>query len=200
MGQVVAALRRTKQFDNTLLIVTSDNGAHWLPSDIKKYGHRANGQLRGQKADIHEGGHRVPFIARWPGKIKPGTSSNHVGYNGDLFATAAELASAGRPTNLDSVSFLPTLVGEGEQKQHDALYWEFYGGGSAQAVRAGKWKAVRKPMFTGKIELYDLEADIGEQNNLAQDRPKVVERMVALMAKHHTPSPRWKVRKPRKRR
>ena len=95
---------------------------------------------------------------------------------------------------MDSISFVPTLLGHPErQKKHRYLYWEFYERGSAQAVRMGKWKAIRKPMIFGRTELYDLSTDLGEQNNLAAMHPDVVKKMEQLMAEAHVPSPRWKV-------
>ena len=118
-------------------------------------------------------------------------------YHGDLCATAADLIGAELPDGLDSVSFLPTLRNRAQLREHEALYWEFYERGSAQAVRSGRWKAVRKPMFVGEVELYDLSRDIGEAHNIAEDHPDVVERMVRLMERNHTPSPRWRVREKR---
>ena len=183
--------------ERPLVIFTAGDGAHAEGGNKPDFAN-SNGPLRGIKRALYEGGIRVPTIARWAGRVGAGSQSDHIAYFGDLFATAAELAGVKAPDNLDSISFLPTLVG-GEQKKHEVLYWEFYEHGSAQAVRAGKWKAVRKPMFTGKMELYDLSQDIGEKKNLAAQHPDVVSRMASLMAKNHAPSKRWKVRKRRKR-
>jgi uncharacterized sulfatase len=117
-----------------------------------------------------------------------------------VFATAAELAGTEAPKGLDSVSFLPTLTGQGQQQKHPALYWEFYEYGSLQAVRTERWKAIRKPMLTGKTQLFEIGKDIGERNDVAADHPQVVAKMEGIMDASHTPSQRWKVPKPRKRR
>ncbi|HOA51464.1 MAG TPA: N-acetylgalactosamine-6-sulfatase, partial [Thermogutta sp.] len=116
---------------------------------------------------------------------------------GDLMATFCELTGADLPPGRDSISFLPTLLGKSEeQKQHKYLYWEFYERGSAQAVRFGKWKAVRRPMLTGEIELYDLEADIGETTNIAAQHPDIVAQARQFMEEAHVNDPRWQVPKP----
>jgi arylsulfatase A-like enzyme len=138
----------------------------------------------------------VPLIAWWPKTIKPGQVSDHIGYFGDLMATACELASVAAPANTDSISFLPTLLGRPQQqKNHEYLYWEFYERGSAQAVRWDNWKAVRKPMFTGPIELYDVVRDPGEKYDLSR-RADVVARMRAIMHQAHVPHPNWRVPAP----
>jgi len=192
-GDVGRLLDRLKQHgidERTLVIFSSDNGHHDEGGhDTERFD--PNGPLRGMKRDLYEGGIREPTLARWPGHVPPGTVSDHVGYFGDLMATAADLAGVDPPEGLDSISFLPTLLGQSEkQKEHEYLYWEFYERGSAQAVRKGKWKAVRKPMFTGKTELFDLGADLGEQNDVAAEHPDLVARMEAIMAEAHVPSPR----------
>lgn len=193
VGRLVALLRQLNLAEQTLVMFSSDNGHHDEGGhDVERFD--PNGPLRGMKRDLYEGGIRVPMIAWWPGRIEPGSQSDHIGYFGDLMATAAELAAVDVPEGLDSISFVPTLLGKpGDQKQHRYLYWEFYERGSAQAVRAGKWKAVRKPMLSGKTELYDLAADLGEEHDLADRHPDVVTQMEALMAEAHVPSPRWQV-------
>ena len=197
IGRLVELLKRLKIDDNTLVIFTSDNGPH------NEGGHRAStfessGLLKGTKRALYEGGIRVPMIARWPGKIAAGSKSGHASYFGDLFATAAELSGGKSPAGLDSISFVPTLLGKSsEQKQHKYLYWEFYEHGSAQAVRMGKWKAVRKPAIVGKIELYDLSKDIGEETNLADKFPVEVAKMEAAMKTAHVSSSAWKFRQQR---
>ena len=110
-------------------------------------------------------------------------------------ATAAELAGTECPENTDSISFVPTIAGDTDhQSEHDYLYWEFYERGGKQAVRAGKWKAIRMPWETGKTELYDLSKDIGEANNLAESKPGIVKRLEAMMSQAHTPHPNWQPR------
>jgi uncharacterized sulfatase len=106
-------------------------------------------------------------------------------------ATACDLAGAAPPPGLDSISFLPTLLGRADQQeQHRYLYWEFYERGGRRAVRSGNWKAVR-PLWSADIELYDLASDIGEQRNLAERHPEIVKRLAAMMDEAHSPSPDW---------
>ncbi|MFH1267016.1 MAG: arylsulfatase [Planctomycetota bacterium] len=194
VGRLLDRLKKHGIDQETIVLFSSDNGHH------DEGGHDTdlfdpNGPLKGMKRDLYEGGIRVPTIARWPGRVAAGAKTDHVGYFGDLMATAADLAGVEPPEGLDSVSFLPTLVGQSDkQKQHDYLYWEFYEQGTKQAVRMGKWKAVRQPMLTGKIELYDLSTDLGEENDIAGEHPDLVAKMVAMMAEAHVPSPRWPVK------
>lgn len=196
VGRILDLLRKLGIAEKTLVLFSSDNGPHREGGqNFDRF--RPAGPLRGLKRDLYEGGIRVPMLAWWPGTVPAGTVSHHIGYFGDFFATAAELAGLEVPPGLDSISFVPTLLGKPElQKQHEYLYWEFYERGSAQAVRAGKWKAVRKPMLYGKTELYDLEADIGETTDLSAQFPEVVARLEAYMAAAHKPSPRWPVPQP----
>lgn len=193
IGKLFALLKEKGLDENTLVIFTSDNGHHKEGGNNPDF-FDANGPLRGMKRDLYEGGIRVPTIARWPGKIKPGTVSDHVAYFGDLFATACDLAGLETPKGLDSISFVPTLTGKGQQQEHVYLYWEFYEQGSKQAVRAGKWKAIRMPMHTGKVQLYDLEKDLGEENDIAKKNPEMVAELTSMMDNAHTPNPLWQIR------
>lgn len=192
-GDVGRLLDKIKQLGidkKTLVIFTSDNGPHREGGNDPDF-NDSNGPLKGIKRNLTEGGIRVPTIAWWPGTIKSGTKSNHVGYFGDLMATVADISKQKIPENLDSISFLPALTGKGKQMKHPFLYWEFYSGAQCQAIRQGKWKAIR--YNTGKVELYDLHNDIGEMNDLADKRKKRVEKMVTLMDASHKPSEFWKM-------
>ena len=199
-GRLLDLLRELEIAENTLVLFTSDNGPH------QEGGHRAdffdsNGALRGIKRDLTEGGIRVPTIAYWPGTIEPGGEDNAHWYFGDFMATFAELARVEMPDGLDSDSFASTLRGTPRAKRwkrRSRMYWEFYERGSAQAVRFGKWKAIRKPMFTGPIELYDLSNDDSEKRNYAERRPDLVRHARNLLEKAHKPDPNWKVRAPRR--
>lgn len=191
VGRVLERLKRHGIDDNTLVIFTSDNGPHREGGNDPDFAD-SNGPLRGIKRALYEGGIRVPMIARWPGKIAAGSASDHVGYFGDVLATLGEVAGAKVEVKHDGVSFLPALLGHGGQKQHDFLYWEFYEGGSARAVRKGDWKAVAKP-FGGPIELFDMKKDLGETTDVSAQHPEVVAAMRALMEKAHVPSPLWKL-------
>jgi arylsulfatase A-like enzyme len=194
VGRLLDLLEHRGLADNTLVIFSSDNGPHREGGSDPEF-FDSNGPLRGIKRDLYEGGIRVPMIARWPGRIRAGSVSDHIGYFGDLMATVAAIAGATSPGGIESVSFLPTLLGQPEkQERHSHLYWEFYERGSSQAVRKDRWKAVRKPMLTGTIELYDLQADLGEQRDLAAQHPERVAEMRALMEKAHVPSPLWQIR------
>ncbi len=199
VGRVLAALDDTKLAHDTLVILTSDNGAHWLPEDIQKWNHRANGPLRGQKADIWEGGHRVPFIARWPGKIQAGSTSAELICLTDLLATTAALVGTRLPNDAgeDSYNLLPTLLG----KKRDGPIREALVHHSADgtfAIRQGPWKlamALGSHGFSNpkdlepepggpRGQLYNLADDLGETKNLWLQEPKVVARLTALLEKY----------------
>lgn len=192
IGRLLTKLADLGIDEKTVVMFTSDNGPH------NEGGHHPatfnpGGPLRGMKRDLYEGGIRVPMIVRWPGTTPAGTISDHVGYFGDLMATAAQLAGTEPPADIDSLSFVPTLTGHpAQQAAHEFLYWEFYERGGRQAVRHGDWKTVRMPMFSGKTELYDLSKDLGEANNVAEAHPDVVEQVERMMASAHRTHPNWK--------
>jgi arylsulfatase A-like enzyme len=189
VGRILDALRRTGQDRNTLVIFSSDNGPH------REGGHEpdffdSNGPLRGIKRDLYEGGVRVPFIAWWPGKISAGSKCDEPVAFWDFMATAAELAGAKVSGKTDGVSFAPALFGRSLPKR-EYLYWEFHERGFSQAVRMGRWKGVKKNA-EAPVELYDLEADIGETNDLAKDNPAVAARIAEIMRTARTPGPEHK--------
>ncbi|WP_417735964.1 arylsulfatase [Rosistilla oblonga] len=194
VGRLLDLLKQLDIDDETIVLFSSDNGPHAEGGqDPERFD--PNGPLRGMKRDLTEGGIRVPLIVRWPGKTPPGSTSDHVGYFGDVMATAAELSGAQTPEGTDSISFVPTLTGHPElQQQHEYLYWEFYERGGKQAVRAKNWKAIRKPWMTGKTQLYDLSTDIGETNDVAEANPEVVKQLEAMMTEAHVEHPNWTVR------
>ncbi len=133
----------------------------------------------GIKRSLTDGGIRVPTIARWPGTIQAGRTSNHVGYFGDLLATAAELAGVKTPDGLDSISFLPALRGEtGQQATHEFLYWEFHEGGFLQAaLYQGRWKGIRRGAPDAPVSVFDLRTDPGEHTNVASANPEVAAKL-----------------------
>jgi arylsulfatase A-like enzyme len=171
--------------NNTLVIFSSDNGptyAGGADSDFFESGY----PLRGLKGSVYEGGIRVPMVARWPGRIKPGTVSDHISGFQDYLPTFADIAGIEAPKSIDGISLLPELTGSrNEQKKHDYLYWEHIG--RLQAVRMGKWKAVRhapdKP-----VELYDLDEDVGELKDLSALHPDIVEKVETIMREGRIPS------------
>ncbi|TWU62903.1 Arylsulfatase [Crateriforma conspicua] len=194
VGRILDQLRKLEIAENTLVFFSSDNGPH------DEAGHNLdrfdpNGPLQGIKRALYEGGIRVPGIAWWPGTVAEGSTTDHIAYFGDWMATAAELAGATPPSDLDSISFAPTLMGQPDrQKRHEFLYWEFYEQGSRQAVRFDQFKAIRQPMFTGKVELYDVDQDISESNNIAADHPEIVAKATKMMDDSHQPNPNWEIR------
>lgn len=197
VGRILDLLDELGIEENTLVFFTSDNGPHdEARHNLERFD--PSGPLRGIKRALYEGGVRVPAICRMPGTVPAGTVSDHIAYGGDWMATAAELAGAKPPVGIDSISLVPTLTGNSEeQKQHEYLYWEFYEQGSRQAVRFGPWKAVRQPMLSGPLELYNLEADLGETKNIADDHPEVVARATRYLEEAHSPHPNWQIPKPK---
>lgn len=193
VGDVIEALEATGSLDDTLLIFTSDNGAHWLPSDIERYSHMSNNQFRGQKGDIYDGGHRVPFLVRWPGHGEPRTISRALVGLQDCFATIGEVIGA-QPEQLegarDSTSFLPALEGDEGTRQilvHHSLDGMF-------AVRAGRWKLIEglgsggfteprrvEPRAGVSVQLYDMGVGPNEDRNAYQYRPELIERLQELL-------------------
>jgi arylsulfatase A-like enzyme len=197
VGRLFERLKALGLDEKTLVLFSSDNGPHREGGNNPDF-NDSNGPLRGIKRDLYEGGIRVPTIARWPGKVPAGTTSDFAGAFWDVLPTLAELAGAGGkvPTGLDGVSFVPTLRGNRDrQKQHDYLYWVFYERGGAEAVRQGKWKAVEQPLGT-PVQLYNLEEDLGEQKDVAGQHPERVEKLRAVMKEAYVPSPDWQLPPP----
>jgi arylsulfatase A-like enzyme len=186
VGRLLAQLKELGLDERTLVIFTSDNGPHQEGGHMMPF-FDSNGPLRGKKRDLYEGGIRVPMIARWPGKIQPGRTSDHISGFQDVFPTLAELAGADVPKT-DGISMVPTLLDKPERKKHPHLYWEFYEQGGKLAVVKGNWKAVRLNVLRdldAPIELYDLSKDIGEERNLAEGNPGIVSEMEAIMKQEH---------------
>ena len=198
VGQVMDALEKIGQVENTLLIVTSDNGSHWVPGDIPKYSHRANLHYRGQKADIWEGGHRVPFVARWPKTIQAGTESNQTICLTDLLMTAAELSGANVADSAgeDSFSIVRSLRGDTDSQVRPSIVHHSLNG--TFAVRVGDWKLIEANLGSGGFsaprvvkptadspagQLYNLKKDPGETDNLWGKHPEVVAQMLAELNK-----------------
>ena len=180
--------------EDTLVIFTSDNGPHSEGGGDSEF-FDSNGPLKGMKRDLYEGGIRVPTIARWPGRIEPGTTSDHPSAFWDFLPTACEVAGLAPPEGLDGISYLPALLGK-KQKKHGHLYWEFVERNGKQAVRAGKWKAIRQEVKKNPdapIELYDLEKDLGEERDVAGEHPDIVRKMRRLMETSRTVNPNFKL-------
>jgi arylsulfatase A-like enzyme len=192
VGQLLDKLKELRMEDNTIVLFSSDNGPHKEGGVDPKFFQSA-GPLRGLKRDLYEGGIRVPLIMRWPGKIKAGTVNDQPWAFWDFLPTAAEVASAQLPKQLDGLSMLPTLLGRAQTNRHDFLYWEFHERGFQQAVRMGDWKAVR-PQAGAPLELYDLAADPGEKQNVAAQHSEVVARIEEYLKHARTESEQWPVK------
>jgi arylsulfatase A-like enzyme len=193
VGKVLAKLEQLGIDERTLVLFTSDNGPHQEAGhDLRLF--NSSGGLRGTKRALYEGGIRVPLIARLPNKIAPNSISNHISYQADLLATISNVLGDTTQVETDGISFFPTLLGNREeQKEHAYLYWEFYEQGSRQAVRFGHWKAIREPMLTGDIQLFDLATDEKEQTDLAANQAELVKKAAEMMDQAHRSDPRWPV-------
>ena len=198
IGRVLAALEKAGMAQNTLLVFTSDNGPMWLPGDVTRFGHDAAGGLRGMKGDAWEAGHRMPFIVRWPGRVKAGTVSDQTICFTDLLATFAEICGAKLPpaAGPDSFSFLPVI--EGRQPKGQPVRGPIVmraGSSPAMVIRSGDWKLINqlgsggfsqpktiKPEPSGPAgQLYHLHNDLAETNNLYLQHPEIVARLAAEM-------------------
>lgn len=191
VGRIVALLKEMKLEQNTIIIFSSDNGPHLEGGHDPRF-FNSNGNLRGFKRDLYEGGIRVPTIVNWPGKIAAGRASTHLSAFWDWLPTLVQLSGAEPPQTIDGVSLLPTLLDQPGQQEHDYLYWEFHEGGGKQALRRGDWKAVRLNVGKqpgGPIELYNLAKDQGETNDVAAANRELAIELMNLMNQARTPSP-----------
>jgi len=202
VGRILALVKELGLDENTIVMFSSDNGGafgqvtkefDFLPGRTAGTDYvffASTGPFRAFKGSVYEGGIRVPFIARWPGKIKSGSVSNLPAANYDLQATICEIAGTAAAKDTDGVSLQPILTGKGKQRKREFLFWDFHGYGGQQAVRMGDWKGVRRNVHQGntKVELYNLAADIGERNGLAEKHPDIVKRIEKIMAEQHRPS------------
>ncbi|MDF1842827.1 MAG: arylsulfatase [Rubripirellula sp.] len=197
LGEISAALKRNGQADNTLLIFTSDNGCSKAAGidKLRNQGHRVSGQLRGSKADLWDGGHRIPFIVRWPGNVLPGSRCDQLICLTDLFATVAQIADAELPkaSAEDSVSFLPALSGDEIESTRNGVIHHSISGHFA--YRQGNWKLLLARASGGwtspkenaaaegspPAQLYDMSSDIGEQTNLYEQKPEIANKLLTLL-------------------
>ena len=197
VGELLALLDELGLRENTLVIFSSDNGPTHDVGGVDTEFFASAGPLRGRKGSVYEGGIRVPFIARWPGQVAPGTVTTQVVAFQDVMATAAELAGAALPTGCDGVSFLPTLRGEPTaQLPRDALRFEFRGYGGQKVVRIGDLKAVLRDIEKGneRIEVYDLAADPGETRDIAAEQAGFVARARRVFREDRTSSAEFPLR------
>jgi arylsulfatase A-like enzyme len=186
IGRLMSLLKELNIDDNTLVIFNSDNGAVYRDATFNH-----SGPLRGYKRDMYEGGLRSPSIARWPGKIKAGATSDQVWTFWDLMPTLGELVGQKPPADIDGVSVLPSWL-TGKTREHPPLYFEFHEGGFFQAARIGDWKAVR--LGTKKpIEVYNLKSDPSEKTNVAADHPDLVKKFEDYLKSARVDSALWPI-------
>ncbi|WP_117883715.1 arylsulfatase [Aureibaculum luteum] len=194
VGKLVAQLKKEGIYENTLIIFTSDNGptynggtdSQWFDSAKpfrSEYGYG--------KGHLYEGGIRIPMIASWPAKIKSGTESDLISAHYDVMATLSEITNQSKPESTDGISFLPTLLGEkSKQKHHEFLFWEFPEYGGQVAIRIGEWKVIRRNLKDKKaeptLELYNLNTDIREENNVADKHPDILQKAAKIFETEHT--------------
>lgn len=193
IGLLVDKLKSLGIYENTVIMFSSDNGpssaggadSEWFLSA------RPFSSARSRvKGSVYEGGIRVPLIASWLGRIKAGSESDHISAFYDVLPTLCELTGAQVPDDIDGISFLPTLLGRKEQAPHEFLYWEFPAYGGQQAVRMGPWKGIRRNLLEEQVrtELYHLEKDIEEQNDVAAENPAIVRKIEQIMKREHRPA------------
>jgi arylsulfatase A-like enzyme len=204
IGRILSLLDSLGLDENTVVFFASDNGGVKGMSDF----FNSNGNLRGYKTDIFEGGIRAPLVVRWPGKITENSQSAHISAFWDMLPTFCEIAGVASPKDIDGISLLPALLNQ-SQNEHEFLVWEyFYYNYSwkpkstmsrnylqSQAVRMGKWKGLKKglkPDTDSPVELYDLSEDAGEQNNVAEQYPEIVAKIQQIMESEHADSKYFK--------
>ena len=204
VGQVLDLLAELELEDDTLVVFCGDNGgqdrfrsnAHPRGFYGPNVDPRSGVEFRGGKGNLYEGGLRIPFVARWPGRVPAGQVNEHVFYQPDVLPTLAALCGAETPTDVDGLSFLPSLLQQGEQATHDFLYWEY---GGQLAVRMGDWKGIlhRKgrgdwhevlASKTPRWELYDVGRDVSEAHDLAAGHPDVIARLASVAAREFVPA------------
>lgn len=193
VGKLIETLKEMGQYENTLIVFSSDNGPTYNGGSDSAFFDSAapfNSAYGWAKGFVNEGGIRVPMIASWPGKINPGQTSEHISAFWDVLPTLCEVSGAETPADTDGISFLPTLLGKEEQKAHEFLYWEFPSYTGQQAVRMGDWKGIRKNIFKGNldIQLFNLVTDPREELDVAAANQEIVKKIELLMVQEHRPA------------
>ncbi|SDM61236.1 Arylsulfatase A [Daejeonella rubra] len=187
VGIIMERIKKLGLDENTIIMFSSDNGATFSAGVDTKFFNSVSG-LRGLKMDLYEGGIRVPFIARWPNKIKANTVNDHVSGQFDIMATLAEI-SGKKISNTDGISLLPELTGrKQEQQKHGFLYFEYPENGGQLAVRIGNWKGVKTNVRkepNANWELFDLSKDRNEKTDIASDNPEIIAQMKAIVKREH---------------
>ena len=189
VGRLFDLLRELEIDDNTVVLFTSDNGTTHLKDQVDYEFFESVGPLNGLKGSLHEGGVRVPLVAWWPGKIAADSTSDHIAVHYDMPATIAEIAGVSFDTNHDGISIVPTLLGDSSQEVHEYVFWDFGGYGGQLALRMGRWKGIKRDVAKNPdapLELYDLETDIGEQQNIADQHPDIVKQIETILYEDRT--------------
>jgi arylsulfatase A-like enzyme len=202
VGALVETLQTLLLDLDTLILFTSSTGPR-REKVVEQEGSNNTGKMQGESGDFYEVNLRVPLIARWPGRIKPGTTNEHLVAAWDILPTLAEVARASRPKQMDGISFAPSLFGREQRRTHDFLYWELNGEVTQRAIRQGQWKGI----WTSKRErlaLYDLKNDPEEAKDVAEQYPERVEALESLMEEAvqpwipptlNAPTPLWQAPK-----
>ena len=191
VGEIVKTIREKGLDGNTLILFSSDNGPHRENGGDPEF-FESNGGLRGIKRDLYEGGIRVPFIAYWKGKIKAGTTER-VAALWDLHPTFTELAGVKTSKRVDGISLVPTFNNK-KNRDHEHLYWEFHEQNGRQAVRWKNWKGVKLNVnkdLNAPVELYNLETDPTEKNNVAANHPDILAKLTAIIKSEHVFNKDW---------
>ena len=197
IGKLVQLVKDLGLEDDTIFIFTSDNGQVYPLAGFDPVYFKSNGDLRGYKGDIYEGGIRLPLIVRWKGHVPANTTSTYVSGHEDWMPTLLALAGATNalPPGVDGINFAPTLLG-GQQAERPFLYREFHGYGGQQSVRVGDWKLLKRNLLGGTakkpltptLELYNLATDLAERDNVVAAHPDIVAKLEKIMVEQHTPS------------
>ena len=187
VGRILSVLNELNIENNTIVMFSSDNGPHQEGGHQMEF-FNSNGPLRGMKRDLYEGGLRVPFLVRWPGKVAAKKVSHQISGFQDIFPTILELAQIESKHKIDGISMAPTLLDKNGQKQHNYLYWEFEERGGSRAILKGNWKGVRLNINknpNAPIEIYNLKNNIAETTNLAATQSKLVEEFKLVLKREH---------------
>lgn len=196
VGLMLDELESQGVADETIVVVTSDNGSTFGIGGYDPPFFDGTDGLRGHKCNLYEGGIRVPLVVSWPERIEPGSSDSTPVANWDLMPTLLSMAGASSDGEMDGIDVSPVLLGSGKAPERDHLYWEFHAGGGLQAVRMGRWKGVRNGVHRDldtPVELYDLQVDPEETTDVAAENPEVAGRILQIMRNEHSVSgvPDW---------
>jgi arylsulfatase A-like enzyme len=194
VGEIVAKVKELRMDKNTIILFSSDNGPHLEGGADPDY-FDSNGIYKGYKRDLYEGGIHAPMIVWWPGQVEASSQTNHISAFWDVLPTITDLIGVPSPENIDGISFLPSLLGEKNQKEHDYLYWEFHEKNGRLAIRQEDWKLIRYDVFSPEkitTELYNLANDPGEKYNVANEYPEITDKLLKLLESARTESEDFK--------